>query len=43
MPRYTWLGRIIGLPVIKQIASLTYDYILAPLIYRWHLRRQASK
>lgn len=43
MPRYTWLGRIIGLPVIKQIASLIYDYILAPLIYRWHLRRQASK
>ncbi len=40
MPRYRLLGRIIGLPVIKQLASLTYDNVLAPLIYRWHLRRQ---
>ncbi len=40
MPKYRWLGRVIGLPGIKQIASLAYDYALAPLIYRWHLRRQ---
>lgn len=42
MPRYKWLGRIIGLPVIKQIASVFYDFILAPVIYRWHLRRMAK-
>ncbi|MCK0150445.1 DUF393 domain-containing protein [Marivita sp. S6314] len=43
MPRYRWLGRIVGLPGIKQIASLVYDYALAPLIYRWHLRRKARR
>ena len=43
MPKYRWLARIVSLPVIKQIASLIYDYILAPLIYRWHLRRKARR
>ena len=41
MPRYRWLGRIVGLPGVRQLAGLVYDYILAPVIYRWHLRRQA--
>lgn len=39
MPRYRWLARIVGLPGVRQIASATYDYLLAPAIYRWHLRR----
>jgi predicted DCC family thiol-disulfide oxidoreductase YuxK len=39
MPRYRFLGLIVGLPGIKQIAIATYDYALAPAIYRWHLRR----
>jgi predicted DCC family thiol-disulfide oxidoreductase YuxK len=39
MPRYRWLTRTIGLPGIRQIASAIYDYVLAPVIYRWHLRR----
>ena len=39
MPRYRTLGRIVGLPGIKQIAIAAYDHVLAPLIYRWHLRR----
>jgi hypothetical protein len=46
MPKYRWLGRIVGLPGVKQIASLLYDYVLAPFIYRWHLyrlRRNANK
>lgn len=46
MPKYRWLGRIVGLPGVKLIASLFYDYALAPLIYRWHLyrlRRNANK
>jgi predicted DCC family thiol-disulfide oxidoreductase YuxK len=45
MPKYKWLARIVGLPVVKQIASVVYDYVLAPLIYRWHLyrlRKQAT-
>lgn len=39
MPRYRLLGRIVGLPGVKQLACLGYDYVLAPLIYRWHLAR----
>ena len=39
MPRYRWLVRVVGLPGIRQIASAAYDYGLAPVIYRWHLRR----
>ena len=39
MPRYRLLGRIVGLPGIRQIASAAYDHVLAPVIYRWHLRR----
>jgi len=39
MPRYRWLARVVGLPGIKQIASVSYDHVLAPVIYRWHLRR----
>lgn len=41
MPRYRWLARIVGLPGIRQVASFGYDRVLAPLIYRWHLRRKA--
>ena len=43
MPRYRWLGRFLGGPGIKQIASITYDYALAPTIYHWHLHRQAQQ
>ena len=39
MPRYHRLARVVGLPGIRQIASLAYDFVLAPLIYRWHLLR----
>ena len=39
MPRYRWLARVVGLPGIRQVASAAYDFVLAPVIYRWHLRR----
>ena len=42
MPRYRWLAKLVGLPVIKQLSAFGYDYVLAPTIYRWHLRRQAK-
>jgi len=41
MPRYRWLARLVGLPGLRQTAGLVYDHVLAPLIYRWHLRRKA--
>lgn len=39
MPRYRWLGRVVGLPGVRQVAAALYDHVLAPVIYRWHLRR----
>ena len=42
MPRYRVLAKVVGLPGIKHFATLAYDHVLAPTIYRWHLRRQAA-
>lgn len=39
MPRYRVLARVVGLQGVRQVASAAYDHVLAPLIYRWHLRR----
>ena len=39
MPRYRWLAKVVGLPLVRQVASMMYDFVLAPIIYRWHLRR----
>lgn len=39
MPRYNWLARVVSLPGIYRLACWSYDLALAPLIYRWHLRR----
>lgn len=40
MPRYTWLARLVAIPGLFRLACWTYDLILAPLIYRWYMRRQ---
>lgn len=42
MPRYRWLGKLVALPVLRQVASAVYDYALAPAIYTWHKRRKAK-
>ncbi|MBC7739116.1 MAG: DUF393 domain-containing protein [Candidatus Saccharibacteria bacterium] len=39
MPRYRRLARLVGLPGVRQASSMAYDYVLAPVIYRWHLLR----
>lgn len=36
MPKYSWLGRVVALPGVLQLARFGYDYLLAPIIYRWH-------
>lgn len=36
MPKYRWLGRVVALPGVLQLARFGYDYVLAPIIYRWH-------
>jgi predicted DCC family thiol-disulfide oxidoreductase YuxK len=40
MPRFQFLARLTALPVIAPVAGAVYDHILAPLLYRAHLRRQ---
>lgn len=41
MPKYQWLARVTGWPVILPISEWLYDNVLAPAIYRWHIRRQS--
>ena len=43
MPRYRLLANVIGLPIIRQVASFVYDYALAPAIYHWHLARKRKR
>lgn len=40
LPRWRWLSRLTGLPVIRPVLTVLYDRIAAPLLYRAHLRRQ---
>ncbi|CUH76781.1 hypothetical protein TRM7557_01058 [Tritonibacter multivorans] len=40
MPKYRWLGQIVALPGVLQLARFGYDYVLAPIIYRWHRWRK---
>ena len=40
LPRWAWAARAARLPVIHGLLAFGYDYILAPIIYRLHLRRQ---
>ena len=41
MPRYRWLAWLTGLPLLRPLATVTYDHVLAPWLYRRHLRRMA--
>ncbi|QUJ76921.1 DUF393 domain-containing protein [Sulfitobacter albidus] len=42
IPRYRWLARVVNTPGIHWIACRVYDHILAPILYRMHLRREAA-
>lgn len=39
MPRYQWLSRLIGLPVLRPVAAILYDHIIAPTLAFWASRR----
>ena len=43
MPKYRWLARLADLPVLRQVFVFLYDYVAAPLIYRWHIIRQRKR
>lgn len=39
LPRYRWLGRIVGARGVKPLAVVLYDRVLAPLLFAWDRRR----
>ncbi len=39
IPRYAWLSRVTGLPIVRPALDAAYDQIAAPILYRAHLRR----
>lgn len=43
IPQTQWLAKLCNLPVIHWLACASYDYVLAPLIYRWHITRERRK
>lgn len=40
MPRWRWLARASGWPVVRPVADWAYARVAAPILYRAHLRRQ---
>lgn len=42
-PGFKWLGAFVGLPGIRQVASVVYEGILAPVLYGMHRRRERRK
>lgn len=40
IPQMRWLAKFVSLPGVHKLACLTYDHVLAPLLFRWHLARQ---
>ena len=43
MPRFRWLARLVSLPLVRPVARVTYDRVLAPALYAAHRRRVARR
>lgn len=43
MPRFRWLARLVSLPLIRPVAEVVYERVLAPLLYGMHRRRAARR
>jgi predicted DCC family thiol-disulfide oxidoreductase YuxK len=43
MPRYRWLARVVSVPGIRHFSAFMYDYVLAPLVYAAHRRRDTKR
>jgi len=42
-PGFGFLARLVGLPGVRQGAGLVYEWVLAPVLYAMHKRRQARR
>ncbi|MEH6646104.1 thiol-disulfide oxidoreductase DCC family protein [Sulfitobacter sp.] len=40
IPQTRRLAKLVSLPGVHWVACKIYDYVLAPLLYLWHLTRQ---
>lgn len=40
LPRWRWLAKLTGLPIVRPVARLVYDHVAAPILYALHRRRQ---
>jgi predicted DCC family thiol-disulfide oxidoreductase YuxK len=43
VPGYSWLARLMAVPLVRDVADGLYEWIAAPLLYRLHLRRQRRR
>ncbi len=43
LPGHRWLSALVGAPLIRPVATWTYDRILAPALYRWNRRRDRRR
>jgi len=43
IPGFRWAARIVSLPGLRQIATHSYDWVLAPALYALHRRRVRRK
>jgi len=39
LPRYRWAAAIVGFPLVRPLAWLAYEGVIAPLVYRYSRRR----
>jgi predicted DCC family thiol-disulfide oxidoreductase YuxK len=39
LPRYRWAAAIVGFPLVRPLAWLAYEGVIAPLVYRYSKRR----
>ena len=39
MPRWQWLAQVTGWPLVRPVSGVVYAWVLAPVLYRMHLRR----
>lgn len=42
LPNWRWLAQLVRLPLVEPLAARFYDMMLAPMIWRWNLRRRGS-
>jgi|TARA_B110000240_G_scaffold116264_1_gene130304 predicted DCC family thiol-disulfide oxidoreductase YuxK len=43
MPKYRVLAALVKIPILNLLSKSTYNLVLAPIIYRMHLKREAKR